>query len=664
MKYRAEIDGLRALAVLPVILFHAGFSTFAGGFVGVDVFFVISGFLITSIIYEEISQDRFSIISFYERRARRLLPALFLVCLVSIPFAWAWMLPDALAGFFESLLATNLFASNIYFWLSDDYFGIAAEHMPLLHTWSLAVEEQFYLFFPIFLLLLKRAGWSWTLVLIVMLSAFSLSVAQWASSAYPSANFYLLPTRIWELGFGAALSLWSRNHQIQSAPARSFGAYLGLGLILYAILAFDRQTPFPSVWALMPVTGTILILACTDSENLVGRMLSLRPLVFIGLISYSAYLWHQPLFAFARIRMFDSPSASLMLLLAVASLMLAYCSWRWVEVPFRRKQFAGRKVVFAISGIIGGGLAGVSAWGFVAEGFPDRLPENVLEISEASSSKNPRLSECQANAKNFLSPDEACTYGYEDNASIAIWGDSHVGALSYVLGDRLKMTNEGVKEFSYSGCPPVIGIVVVNRPGCERYNLETFEYLSTSSELKTVILHARWPLYIEQSRFNNQEGGVEAGKEFVIYPKDSPKAVGEHRVEEITQLLDAQIKRLLTQGKKVLLVYPVPEVGWNVPEYLTKTVWFSGNKTPQISTSYEIFNRRTEQTMKVLDSVSYSVDLFRVYPHKSFCNRTQKNRCEASKNGQALYSDDDHLSRIGAEKVVDLIVAHLVDNRD
>ena len=203
MDYRREIDGLRAIAVLPVILFHAGFETFSGGFVGVDVFFVISGYLITTIIIAELEQGKFSIINFYERRARRILPALFLVMLVCIPLAWFWLLPRDMQDFSQSLVAVTVFASNILFWRESGYFDTAAELKPLLHTWSLAVEEQYYVIFPLFLMSFWRLGKRWIMILLVAVFVVSLALAQWASLAKPSAAFFLLPARGWELLVGA-----------------------------------------------------------------------------------------------------------------------------------------------------------------------------------------------------------------------------------------------------------------------------------------------------------------------------------------------------------------------------------------------------------------------------------------------------------------------------
>lgn len=346
MKYRPEIDGLRALAVIPVILFHAGFELFSGGFVGVDVFFVISGYLITTILIEDIENDRFSIANFYERRARRILPALFFVMLACIPFAWLWMLPGQLKDFSQSLIAVSLFSSNILFWLESGYFETAAEAKPLLHTWSLAVEEQYYVLFPIFLLLAWRFGKNGVLSMIIVFAAVSLGLSEWGWRNQATANFYLAPTRVWELFAGSIAAFVILKRGVQSNNLLST---IGLAAIIFAIFAFDESTPFPSLYALVPVVGATLLVLFADEKTLTAKLLSTRFFVAVGLISYSAYLWHQPLFAFARIRLLEEPSSGLMLFLSLLSIALAIISWRYVEKPFREKGnlFASKRALFS-----------------------------------------------------------------------------------------------------------------------------------------------------------------------------------------------------------------------------------------------------------------------------------------------------------------------------
>ncbi len=348
MYYRREIDGLRAIAVLPVILFHAGFSAFSGGFVGVDVFFVISGFLITSIILGEKQRGTFSLVDFYERRARRILPALFVVMLACIPFSWFWLMPDDMRDFSKSLVAVSSFSSNFLFWQESGYFGTAAELKPLLHTWSLAVEEQYYVLFPLFFMLMWKLGRQWILPSLIAIAFVSLALAQWGSFNRPMATFFLLPTRGWELITGAFVAFYVTSRGTEATLVTSNKAtcevlgLLGILLIGYSVFFFDETVPFPSLYTLVPTVGAALIILFSSSKTVAGRLLGSRAFVGIGLISYSAYLWHQPLFAFARHRSPTELGAASFALLTAGAIGLAYLSWRFVEKPFRQKKGIGR----------------------------------------------------------------------------------------------------------------------------------------------------------------------------------------------------------------------------------------------------------------------------------------------------------------------------------
>lgn len=349
MKYRREIDGLRALAVLPVILFHGGFQTFSGGFVGVDVFFVISGYLITSVILAEIEQGKFSIVNFYERRARRILPAIFLVMFACLPFALFLLAPGNMKEFSESLVSVNVFLSNIFFWRVSGYFDTAAELKPLLHTWSLAVEEQYYLLFPIFLATIYRLGRTRIILVLSALFAVSLMVAEWGSFNKPTAAFFLLPTRVFEIIIGAMVAFYlnsttSIKSSIKdSSTVRQWISFAGLGLIIYAVFVFDKQTPFPSLFTLVPTVGTALIILFSTSQTIVGKVLSSKLFVGIGLISYSAYLWHQPILAFARISYGIEITKTMVFMAIFATFLMAFLSWRYVEFPFRKPNFIPSK---------------------------------------------------------------------------------------------------------------------------------------------------------------------------------------------------------------------------------------------------------------------------------------------------------------------------------
>jgi peptidoglycan/LPS O-acetylase OafA/YrhL len=384
MKYRREIDGLRTLAVVPVILFHAGFQTFSGGFVGVDVFLVISGYLITSIIVAEKQTGTFTLAGFYERRARRILPALFVVLLACLPFAWFWLLPVDLRNFSRSLGSVSAFVSNVFFWQSSGYFETAAEFKPLLHTWSLSVEEQYYVLFPLAVMLLWRWGQRRLMVTFALLGLCSLLAAHWGATRQPAATFFLLHTRGWELLIGACLALHHADttRRELSDGARHAGSAVGLAMILGAVFAYDKTTPFPSFYALLPTVGTALLIACASPTNAVGRVLGHPWMVGVGLISYSAYLWHQPLFAFARHRTIDEPSKALLASLALLAMMLACLSWRHVETPFRNKQRVGRKDIFVFSAAGSVLFFALGLAGSLSQGFPARMPP-ALSIAGA-----------------------------------------------------------------------------------------------------------------------------------------------------------------------------------------------------------------------------------------------------------------------------------------
>jgi len=432
MKYRPEIDGLRALAVIPVILFHAGFHNFSGGFVGVDVFFVISGYLITSIILAEKQAGTFSLINFYERRARRILPALFFVILVCIPFAWYWLLPSGMMSFANAVVAVSTFVSNILFWQTTGYFTPATELRPLLHTWSLAVEEQFYLFFPVFLIVTWRLGKRWILRILVVTAVLSLALAEWGSIDHPEAAFYLLPTRGWELLVGAFLAFYFSYVGKPSAGNSicQVGSAVGLILIAVAIFSFDELTPFPSLYALVPTIGTAMVILFGTQGTLVGMLLGNKFLVGVGLISYSAYLWHHPLMAFARNRAADEPSSLLLGTLAASSLFLAYFSWKYVEKPFRDKRRFSRKEIFGWGAAVSGLLVVFGLIGNLTTGFLYRYDEEdrflaSLQHSEAGGYVQKRFGELLMRPFDEL----------DDRRRILIIGDSYAKDLVNALHD-------------------------------------------------------------------------------------------------------------------------------------------------------------------------------------------------------------------------------------
>lgn len=530
MKYRREIDGLRAVAVLPVIFFHAGFKAFSGGFVGVDIFFVISGYLITTIILAEKEKNSFSLVTFYERRARRILPALFFVMVCCFPFAWLWLSSEQLSEFSQSLIAVSGFSSNLLFWNESGYFATASELKPLLHTWSLAVEEQYYIIFPLFLMFVWKLRKRWIFGSLMLIALASLALAQWGAYNAPSATFFLLPARCWELAIGALIAfyfLYKKHHVdfiTSNQVANELFGLLGIGLICYSIFAFDKTTPFPSFYALIPTVGTGLIIVFTNARTFVGRFLGTKVMVGVGLISYSTYLWHQPLFVFARHRSFTDLSVTMLLTLSFLSLILAYFSWKYVEIPFRNKERINRKriFVFAVSGSVAFILFGMI--GYLNNGFDQRLSVEQRFILSFKYNKVER-SDYYREGTCFLKPDQShnefsreCV-SKDPSAVVMLWGDSHAAALSYGL--RAKVNN--VIQYNASGCPPIKGLNVKLRPYCKSVN----EFVLGEIEKfqpESLIMHADWSQYGDQNSLSKIMKTIESVSK--ISPKTKMTVIG------------------------------------------------------------------------------------------------------------------------------------------
>ena len=381
MKYRSEVDGLRAVAVLPVILYHAGVSGFDGGYLGVDVFFVISGYLITSILYDEMVQGKFSIARFYERRARRILPVQYFIMLLCLPLGYFLMLPEDLENFGQSLVATVFFSNNFLLYLTSGYWVMEVDFKPLMHTWSLGVEEQYYFVVPILMLLALRLGKRPLAVGLILVFGLSLGFCQYMAGASPSFNFLMLFTRAWELVAGAFVALYFRSRLSGAFSEKYHGllATLGVVLLTCSFITFDHDTLHPSVVTLLPVAATMLILMFASPNNLAGQLLSRKIIVLLGLTSYGSYLWHQPIFAFARLVSLEPPSVWVMLLLSLLAIVLAMLSWKYVEAPFRGK--GGVRLKFFIPSMVASSLflAGVGGYWHLKAGFSQSVPEVSID---------------------------------------------------------------------------------------------------------------------------------------------------------------------------------------------------------------------------------------------------------------------------------------------
>jgi peptidoglycan/LPS O-acetylase OafA/YrhL len=489
--YRPEIDGLRALAVLPVIFFHAGFAWFKGGYAGVDVFFVISGYLITAIITADMEKGRFSILSFYERRARRILPALFLVMAAALPFGLLWMLPLDLRDFTDSMAAVTVFASNFLFWSQTGYFDVNVDLKPLLHTWSLAVEEQFYVLFPALLWVLRRRGRKTLLLVLAVIAISSFVAAQLGTGLAPSAAFYLLPTRAWELMVGAVASVVLMGRSTLPAPPlmQQMGGLVGVLAICGSVVFYDQTTAFPGLPALLPTLGAALIILFANPETQAGRLLAWPPMVGLGLISYSAYLWHQPIFAFARYRTIVEPLPITMLGLTALSLFLAYLSWHFVERPFRNAAAVPRDKLLRFAATAAGLFLLVGLAGHVSGGFAQRLDDRARGLYTSFFSIMQDDKACKFHSTS-VTPEiekrfDECAQKF--GKALVILGDSH--AMNLFNAVYYNTRNPFVFGLSNGGCRPH-----TPQPQC---HYDAFlEFISTRSNAVKAVVYAQAGFYL------------------------------------------------------------------------------------------------------------------------------------------------------------------------
>ncbi|MFJ4141156.1 acyltransferase family protein [Pseudomonas sp. NPDC089734] len=559
LDYRPEIDGLRAVAVVPVILFHAGLHGLSGGFVGVDIFFVISGYLITSIILGEMQAGTFSLINFYERRARRILPALFVMMLMCLPLAWLILDPPDLKYFAKSLVAVPTFSSNVLFWLESGYFDATAELKPLLHTWTLAVEEQYYLFFPLFLMLGWGLGRKWLFSLLMIVALASLTISQLGARDDATHTFYLLHARAWELLLGSFIAFyfsWKPRHQGPSLFNQG-ATMLGALLIAYALVFFDSSTSFPGLNALVPTLGAALIILFATPHTWVGRLLSTRAFVLIGMISYSAYLWHQPLFAFARQVSLTEPGLPLMLSLALLSLVFAWLSWRFVEQVFRKKGHFSRRQVFMFGGATSTLFIALGMTGYLNNGFTQRFNVDPA-IFEAFADPQIRHG-CDRHYGGQGWDIDFCLLGAADKGrppELAIFGDSHAEALLSTFDAIARERNEAIVHIGLGGCLPLLGVDVAHgnyEAGvCETLANREFEYVMKHN-IKKVVLVSRWTLYTDG------DYGDRKMSQYFLVSRDSQERSREASRALFQSALHRTVQAYRGLGVEVFIVAQVPQ---------------------------------------------------------------------------------------------------------
>ena len=665
--YRPEIDGLRAIAVSAVILYHAKIKilghSFKGGFIGVDIFFVISGYLITSIILKELfTTGAFSFKNFYERRVRRILPALLLVMLVSLFFAWIVLVPESFIDFAKSILYSLGFSSNFYFHYSGQQYGAESGLLkPFLHTWSLSVEEQYYILFPIILLFIFKYFRQYIIHTLFIGFLISLSMADWGSKNYPSVSFYFIHTRMWELLMGSILAYFelTLGHRSKHKTLNLILPSIGLLLIGHSILFFNDKMFHPSFYTLSPIIGVCLIIWFSNKDELITKILSTKLFVCIGLISYSLYLWHYPVFAFLRIGDFlHQGSIFKILLTAVVILSISIISYFFIERPFRDKKNKSR-VIFGVILITSSFLVILNLNIVTKEGYKNRIPE-ILQKNLAEGSFD-NLLENLDSKYNYCNID-GCKFNTSSNKKIYIIGDSHAGTLIYYLKDRIIKNQYQLITSTFSGClyfPGFDSVTVKTQKIDNDCNKQYFQKLKKTllkEKNSIIIFGGRFPLYLSNYFFNNQEGGIE-GVEW----KNKYISTGEY--DTIQNSFISEVSEL-SNDNKIILIYPIPEVGWDPNKIffykyqLSKIKFFKGLISEYVTTSYKVFKDRTNSSFELLDTIQGD-NIYRVYPHKLFCDSLIKDRCIANDDKNFFYRDDDHPSEKGAKLINNLIMQEI-----
>jgi peptidoglycan/LPS O-acetylase OafA/YrhL len=490
-RYRPDIDGLRAVAVSLVVCFHAFPEAMPGGFIGVDIFFVISGFLITGIIARELDLQRFSLRGFYGRRIRRIFPALITVLLAVLVLGWLWMLPSAYAQLSSDVFASAAFFSNIALMLQSGYFDIESDKKPLLHLWSLGIEEQFYLFWPLILMLVARMRLGFLAAASVIgVASFALNVALIGSD--PVATFYLPFTRVWELAAGAALACgW--GYVGQTSAASNWRAAIGLLLVAAAAAVLDSRSAFPGWWAVLPVAGSALLLSAPAAWGC-RHLLASTAFVRIGLISYPLYLWHWPLLVFFGIIKFAPLTLLDRGLVVGLSFVLAWLTYRLIEIPFR---FGRPALLRIVSLCFGMGLV-AAAGGVIVEGrgFDFRLPPEIRQMTDVrTDSSKWRVHECLLDLSYETSFADSCV-DRNRRPLVFVWGDSTAGSLLPGLRKAQETNDFGIAQFTSSSCVPALNTDVAGVPNCRAIN---DKILSIARDLQPdiVLLHSTWDRHLD-----------------------------------------------------------------------------------------------------------------------------------------------------------------------
>lgn len=644
--YRADIDGLRAIAVLAVIMFHLDRFGFSGGFVGVDVFFVISGYLITSILMREFDEGRFSIVRFYERRARRIAPALFVVVAACLIAGYFILLPNDLISLGKSAVATILMVANIFWWFDVDYFSAPPDTKPLLHMWSLGVEEQFYLFWPFVLWLLTCKPFRrYCVGIIVALTLLSLIACVIMTKDNAATAFFWIPFRAWELLIGGLLIFLPKSDKFPAWLANVM-SFLGLAVIIYAIVKLSKNSLFPGTNALMPALGTAAIIwGGSGRTSGVSRLLSWAPFVWVGLISYSLYLWHWPIIVFVRYWIAGDLSHAHIVFVLVLTFVLSVLSYRYVEQPFRSKNNMGRRTIFSatLAGAIA--LGGIGVFFIADNGLVKRVPPQAFIYASGREDRGRYEVSCHGELHTSqLTLDGPCHIGAKGvKPNFVLWGDSFAAAAANGLDEYLAQSGRSGILVNASLCLPILGVGSSWDQSSDSCRDVQHNILSVLDELKpdTVILHANW----QMMEFLKKYRWMEIEKKKMPY-------------DTFASAFAATIDELRKRNIHIVIITAVPSFPDDVPNILARQTWLG--RTPQLYVSIETTRKHNRVAYRIFEAYRKAPDFTFLDPSNILCDG---GRCRAELNGRSLYYDNWHLSAWGVEYIKPIFAPLLEDRK-
>mgnify|MGYP003633430243 CR=1 FL=1 len=632
--YRPEIDGLRALAIIPVVLFHTGLMM-PGGYVGVDVFFVISGFLIGSIVTRDIESGSFSMRQFWMRRIRRLFPAWAVMACLTMAFGYLLLMPAHLQMLGESLQVQPLMIANFHFWQQFDYFSVESEFLPLLHTWSLAVEEQFYIFLPLVALwaLKKRAGrkaFGWVIAVSALIS---LSLSGIVSKPFPEFAFFLPFTRIWELSLGVGISLMPWDGQFLKKSVREVVAWFAIALVIVPCFLFDSATVFPGLAAAIPCLGAgLLLIVFRSAESSAKRFLQFGGFVWIGKISYPIYLFHWPAIVFFRYYVIEEPEPIWWGVLIIGVTIFSWLITRFVENPIRTGAALStdRKLLLGASLVV---IPVVSIGYFFdsSEGAPNRFPDSTVSFEAKLAHVNGFYP--IEDWKEKGGPPIIGEKGAE--CSVMLWGDSHSMALLELFDELGKEFNIEVIPAVQAGSPPLFDVYALRGREADVSIPEVVSKYVSDHSVDAIFMVARWPLYLEG------DGG---GRWFLRTLEENSASAAESR-SLFSRELAKTTARLTLGGRKVWLMESVATQERSVPEMLMR-LDSRGKDLNLLSRTGEYFRSKDRKSNELIEQLGSELGIHILDPLPFFLD--QNGRYQISAEGKSLYWDDDHLSRHGA----------------